>query len=248
MAIPKQDLGALVAELRRSRLLVTPQELGHRRPEAFPTGLEALDRLLGGGLPQGRIVACAGAGTGATALALSIAAEGTRVGRLVAWVDRADGFDPLAAADAGVELGRLLWCRPRSDRDALRAADVLLGSGAFPLVVLDARAPEARRVGQGAWLRLARTAESRRGSLLVLGDVGAQAFAAATLRATPRRARFEGQGPGRTFEGLEVRYALEGNRLGLPPRQASLAFRAPSLTPPVSLDSAPGAVRLREGR
>lgn len=294
--IPQRPLDELVRDLRRSRALITPQELTHRLPPTVPTGLAELDRLLGGGLPQGRIVeigeAQGGLGTG---LALGILSSLTREGRLAAWVDRMDAFDPRGAAEAGADLERILWCRPTSTKDALRAADVLLASGAFSLVVLDLgpspaakprgrasatvhplrgprqagvhleryderpRQPRKRddgdRIGEGAWLRLSRDAEAARASLLVLGGGGAGAFAAATLRPVRSAARFFGMGPGRTFEGLSLSVALERNKLGLPPGEAALSFRAPELFPTEIRDPAPGCARVgtapalrREGR
>lgn len=351
MALPAPDLARLVGDLRRTRALVTPEELAHRLPPMLPTGLGGLDRLLGGGLPQGRIVELGEAGGAlGTAVALRILARFTAGGRLAAVVDRADAFDPRSAAEAGVDLARTLWCRPTTHRDAVRAADALLASGAFPLVILDlgpARGPRrgagrwaqggaaggreagrgdggrggagrwapagvgrVREVGngvlrgdrgtrgddgrdaadedggavgprlirtapgegappdeprleryavrrrrpdpdadvvtQGAWLRLARDAEAARASLLVLGGAGAGTFAAAALRPIRCCARFLGEGPGRTFEGLELTLALERNKLGLPPGEVILAFRAPELFPGGSRDPLPGAARVSD--
>jgi len=287
VAHPAPELGRLLEDLRRTRLLVTPQELSHRLPAVLPTGLPPLDRLLGGGLPEGRVVELGGAGQGerkgahASALALRMLAQATSEGRSAAWVDRMDAFDPRGAAEAGADLERLLWCRPSSATDAVRAADVLLASGAFSLVILDLarpplppraqprqqepgddgpregvhyepyatgpRKPRERRheaeVSQGAWLRLARDAESARASLIVLGGAVAAGVAAASLRVSRSKARFAGRGPGRTFEGLELVVALERNRLGLSPSEVSLSFQAPSHFPWPVREPAPGEVR-----
>jgi len=285
VAHPAPELGRLLEDLRRTRLLVTPQELAHRLPATLPTGLPPLDRLLGGGLPEGRVVELGQAkGAHASALALQMLAQATSTGRSAAWVDRTDAFDPRGAAEAGADLERLLWCRPSSVKDAIRAADVLLSSGAFSLVVLDLarpptppaprppypglkepedeapregvhyepyatgpRKPRERRheaeVSQGAWLRLARDAETARTSLVVLGGAVAAGVAAASLRVSRCRARFAGRGPGRTFEGIELVVALERNRMGLSPGEASLSFRAPSHFPGPVREPAPGESR-----
>lgn len=248
VAIPVSDLPKLIDELRRSRLLVTPEELDHRLPGTLPTGLPALDELLGGGLPEGKIVELASEGGAATSVAVAAAARFTREGALAAWIDRGDTFDPRAVEEAGVELARLLWCRPAHEREAVRAADVLLASGAFPLVVLDLWAPSPRRrssLQAGVWLRLARDAETSRACLLVLGEGEAGSFAAATLRQRRRRPSFLGLGPGRTFEGMESTWRLERNKLGLPPGEVSLFFRAPSHLPDRPWDPAPGAKDFR---
>jgi hypothetical protein len=167
-------------------------------------------------------------------------AQVTAGGHPAALVDRADAFDARGAELAGVDLERLLWCHPKDQRDCLRAADALLASTAFPLVVLDlgarppgAAAPPAprwrERIADAAWLRLARRAELGRVSLVVLaeGGEGAGAFAAATLLPESARPRFLGRGPGRTFEGLEVRVALARNKLGLPAGRAELTLLTP---------------------
>ncbi|AKU93266.1 hypothetical protein [Vulgatibacter incomptus] len=344
MARSALELDRLVEDLRRTRALVTPQELAHRLPSVTPTGLEPLDRLLGGGLPEGRIVELVEErGAWGSSLALLVLARFTADGRSAALIDRADAFDPRGAVEAGVALDRLLWCRPSTDQEAIRAADVLLSSGAFPLVVLDlARGAEVARggaagrggsagqgsaqgsagqgaaaergggadagagredaergagssgsgsaggagplrlaprspglgspgldrglrfepyagygaprkdaprrkaqpdVSQAAWLRLARDAEGARASLIVVGGTGAGGVSSACLRPVRRKARFLGNGPGRTFEGLDLTVALERNRLGLPLGEALLSFRAPSLFPAGLREPAPGQAR-----
>jgi recombination protein RecA len=255
VAPPATDLQALVADLRRTKTLLAPEELVHRLPRTVTSGLPALDELLGGGLPEGKTIAVAGpAGGAATALSLSVLAAFTGAGSLAAVVDRGDGFDPASAADAGVDLSRLLWCRPASAKEAVKAADVLLASGAFPVVVLDLRTEEGaggpdtgrrrRREAEppgAAWLRLSRVAETSRARLLVLGGAeGAGSFAAASLSCGRPAARFAGAGPGRTFEGIEVEVALAHNRLGLVPGAVRLSFRAPDHFPGAAAGSASG--------
>lgn len=97
--------------------------LAHRIPSALTpppravrpvilTGIEALDKLLEGGLPVGAITEMAGPEcSGRTSVALSFFAGITRVGSVVAWIDVSDTLDPESAAAAGVELSRLLWVR-----------------------------------------------------------------------------------------------------------------------------------------
>src|SRR2546430_10858732 len=55
-----------------------------------------------------------------------------------ALVDAEETFDPRSAAQAGIDLRRLLWVRCGSDRGvALRAADMLVRCPGFALVALD---------------------------------------------------------------------------------------------------------------
>src|SRR5437870_10633324 len=172
--------------------------LGSTRPERvarLPTGLAVLDAALGGGLPRGRVTELAGKPcTGRTGLACAIAAAAMRAGETIAWVDPADALEPEAAAAAGIALARLLWARPRSVRDAFRAAEILLGAGGFGLVVLDV---DASRTTTGVWPRLARAAERTRSTLLVVAPRReAGTFAALGLELGARRVRWSG-GPGR---------------------------------------------------
>jgi RecA/RadA recombinase len=123
-----EDLGP---QLRRG---VPPQD----EAGACATGIERLDRLLGGGFPRGRLCEIAGPeGGGRTSLLLAWLARLTAVGEQAAWVDLADAFDPPSAAAAGVDLERVLWVRPPDASSALRAAEHVLGAGGFAGVVLD---------------------------------------------------------------------------------------------------------------
>jgi hypothetical protein len=57
---------------------------------------------------------------------------------VAAWIDCGDSFDPASARKAGADLGKMLWvqCGHRLET-ALKAADMVLHSGGFGLVVLD---------------------------------------------------------------------------------------------------------------
>ncbi len=77
-----------------------------------PTGIAAVDDLLGGGLPLGAISELSGPEcSGRTSVALSFVAGLTRAGRVCAWIDASDALDPESAAGLGVDLDRLLWVR-----------------------------------------------------------------------------------------------------------------------------------------
>jgi len=77
-----------------------------------PTGVEAVNELLQGGLPLGAISEFVGPEcSGRTSLALSFIAQVTRTGSVCAWVDAGDALQPESAAAAGVDLERLLWVR-----------------------------------------------------------------------------------------------------------------------------------------
>jgi len=97
-----------LAERIPSALTPRPKTI---RPVA-PTGVAEVDELLEGGLPIGAITEMVGPeSSGRTAVALSFAGRVTGSGSVCAWVDVCDAFCPESAAEAGVDLARVLWVR-----------------------------------------------------------------------------------------------------------------------------------------
>lgn len=151
--------------------------LGSGRPTTS-TGVEALDRMVTG-WPRGHVSEIVGpASSGRTSVVMATLAAATARGGVVALVDVADRFDPQSAADAGVDLDRVLWVRgpsmtwgaPQSTvgdlavRRGLRAFDLIVRAGGFAVVVLDlADVPErmVRALPSSTWLRLAHVFEGR---------------------------------------------------------------------------------------
>jgi RecA/RadA recombinase len=201
----------------------------------LPAGSPALDALTGGGLPRGRIVELTGPrGSGRMSAVLAMTAAVQATGELVALVDVADALDPRSAVRAGVVLPRLLWVRPTSLLDGLRAADWVLDAGGFGLVVLYAAGvadrsstPEERRTswrktsvrGEAPWIRLARRAERAKSALVVVADrpqVGTvAAVALAGERARPRWVGGE-RGAPLLLDGVRGRIAVVRSKLGPP--------------------------------
>jgi len=82
----------------------------HTRP-MLPTGIEAVDDLLGG-FPIGAITELTGPeSSGRTSLALAFLARVTGQGSVCAWIDASDALHGESAAAAGLDLARLLWVR-----------------------------------------------------------------------------------------------------------------------------------------
>jgi hypothetical protein len=80
-------------------------------PELIPTGIASLDASIGG-IARGCVTEiCGVSSSGRTSVMLSLLARVTRREEAVALVDASDAFHPESAAQAGVELKRLLWVR-----------------------------------------------------------------------------------------------------------------------------------------
>ena len=137
------------------------------------TGVDDLDRQLGGGLSRGHLSEIVGTrSSGRTSVLYALFAAATRRGELVALVDTFDRFDPCSAETAGIDLTRLLWVRgqqvgPRELHEvmtrAVKAAGLVFQAGGFGIVVIDlADVPLAavERLPFTTWLRLARALES----------------------------------------------------------------------------------------
>ncbi len=206
---------AYAASVRTARELVDERRR-HGDDGRFATASPALDRLLSGGLERGALTELVGGrSSGRFALATSVLAAVTGTGEAAALIDLGDGFDPQAAAAAGVGLERLLWVRPRHMKDVLASAEILLGTG-IPLVVVDLGLPPLAggRGAEAAWLRLARAARGRRVALLVSSPYRASGTAArVVLEAPAGESRWGGRGQGpRLLRGLAASVELVKSR------------------------------------
>lgn len=79
-----------------------------------------------------------GPSSGRTSHLVACLGAALRRGETAALVDTDEAFDPASAAEAGIDLRRLLWVRCGGRRDvALRATDMLVRCPGFRLVALD---------------------------------------------------------------------------------------------------------------
>ena len=142
------------------------------------TGLSFVDQTIGGGLPKGAITELISpqisAGSALFIQALLQAAH--RDCYFLALIDGRDSFDPSALGELGnVRLRNLLWVRCSKALEAVKAADLLLRDGNFPLVIIDLvlNPPEELcKIPQPTWYRLQRLVESAPTACLVLSRHG----------------------------------------------------------------------------
>ncbi|MFW6070525.1 MAG: ATPase domain-containing protein [bacterium] len=99
------------------------------------TGFKALDTLLSGGLPRGRITEIAGVPTsGATTLGLRIMARAQAREEMAVYLDLEQSFDPDYAARCGVSLDRLILVRPGNLHQALSVLEEFAASNVSVLI------------------------------------------------------------------------------------------------------------------
>jgi recombination protein RecA len=126
---------------RQHAIQVKLARLESRPPAFIPTGFEALDRALAGGLPRGCITEVFGGPSGGkTTLALRIVARAQKNGLSAAWIDAERSFDPAFALHWGVNLDRLPVARPDTAEESLEIARQLAASGGIDLLALDSAA------------------------------------------------------------------------------------------------------------
>ena len=166
------NIGSLALDLgSRFGVSFGLRELEAREP--FTCGVHEIDTLLQGGFPRAALSEIAGAAsTNRTALMVSILARAFDTGECCAWIDGGGTFDPESAAEAGLQLNRLLWvnCKGNSDH-AFKATDLLLHGGGFGLMVFDVGDTSdslLRRMPMASWYRLRLGAEKTGTALIAL--------------------------------------------------------------------------------
>src|SRR5438045_5559747 len=135
------------------------------------TGLHFLDEPICGGLPRGAITELISPGTnvGSASLIHALVHCAYRDNYFLALIDGLDSFDPFGLDNALLQ--HLLWVRCSKASEAVKAADLLLRDGNFPLVIVDLvlNAPEElRKIPQTNWYLLQRLVEVVPTACLVL--------------------------------------------------------------------------------
>jgi len=230
----RADLEATLRARKLDRTLVpVAGRLSGAAAETMPTGVDAVDRHLGGGFPVGQFSEIVGPrSSGRTSLLLTLFAAATQRGDRVAIVDPFDTFDPESAALAGVALDHVLWVRgegstsvfpflnnrqnvtERALERALKATNLILQAGGFGIVVLDladAPATALRALPFTTWKRLQRVLDGQQTVGLVLGNTPMSRSAGGVslvLQPVTTGLRVPGQWalsvPSRVFQGLDT--------------------------------------------
>jgi hypothetical protein len=186
-----------------------------RTPERISTGIPALDALAAGGIPRGALTEIYGPpSSGRTSLLFALLARVTASQEYGALIDTSDAFDPASAAEAGVQLSRLLWIRCGGNAEhALKVADLIVQAGGFGMIVMDlADTPSrtAARISLASWFRLRHAVERTPAALVVLAQMlHAKSCSALQLELRPAcdemPARWSGEQFGQLLRGMRLR-------------------------------------------
>jgi recombination protein RecA len=154
----------------------------------------SLARPLSDLLPGKLVEVSGGPGSARLTFAASLVRRAQIERETTAWIQREDGLlFPPDLEEAGVDLGALVVVRiPLSSGDGMfRAAEILLGSGAFGLVILDIRDTRPR-IPASVQGRLLSAAREHRSRVLFLTEKPAASESLGSLvglRLEPRRIR-----------------------------------------------------------
>jgi recombination protein RecA len=105
--------------------------------ERIPTGVLAVDDVLQGGLPRGKITEVIGAhGSGKSALCTYLAAQAQEFGEVV-YIDLENAVDRDKFEGAGVDLSRIMIAQPGSSEDTLRTVQMCVEANDVSCVIVD---------------------------------------------------------------------------------------------------------------
>lgn len=143
-----------------------------RKPTGHvPSGISALDEVLGGGLPVGQLseLVSQNPSSGGQFIIGRLLLATRRARQRMALIDGADGFVPESmVADA---LRHLIWVRCHETGEAFAAADLLVRDGNYAVLAIDLRGLAEKSLRQqpaATWYRLQRAAEESSAAVLVL--------------------------------------------------------------------------------
>ena len=142
MSEKMKEIAAATAALQKKFGAESVNYLGNKKPEPLPrfsSGSIALDKILGGGYPEGRMIEIfGGASSGKTTLCYHALAEAQRKypDDWCGFVDSEQSFDPQYAESIGVNVGELVTAQPDTGTDAFGMVQGMIEAGA-KLIVID---------------------------------------------------------------------------------------------------------------
>ena len=153
---------AAIIDLRKALAERFPQR-SQPVTTVLPTSLQFLDVITGGGFPKSAITELISprASAGSASLIHALLRLAQRDQHFIALIDGSDSFDPGSSNNSA--LRHLLWVRCRKAFAAIKAADLLLRDGNFPVVIVDLvlnSIAELRKIPQTSWYRLQRLVET----------------------------------------------------------------------------------------
>jgi len=135
----------------------------------IPSGASVIDNALGGGYSPGHITEIVepAPSRGVQSLLHHAIRHARQQQRYVALIDAPNQFDP--QSESSESLRSLLWIRAHKTNDVVKACDILIRDGNFPLLILDLRFPANSQhtlIRSNEWYRIQRVCEQSRVAFL----------------------------------------------------------------------------------
>jgi len=106
--------------------------------EFVSTGCLSLDKVLGGGLPRGRVIEIYGApSSGKSVLSIYLMAQLQKLGEKAVLIDAECAFSPAFAEKIGLKVKDMDVCQPSTAEEALEIVRLLAESSSVGIVVVD---------------------------------------------------------------------------------------------------------------
>ena len=181
------------------------------------------------GLPRGAITELTGRrSSGKTSFLYASLAAATSQSEYCALIDSRDAFDPVSAAEAGVELSRLIWVRCAGNVEhAIKATDLIIQGGGFGLVCLnltDVPPKALNRIPISYWYRFRLAIQNTSTVFVVLTDSPqAKSCTSCWVDFERQRPLWTGKKPFRLLRGFAAEAMV---RKPTPPRSVVLEGKA----------------------
>lgn len=135
-------LGDVLKQIEKSYGAGTVMDLSKdnsiRDIKRTPSGLPSLDILLGGGVPDGRVIEIFGKeSSGKTTLAIQILAEYQKKGKKVYYLDIENAYPPEYAKILGLDTEKLLMSQPDTAEIGLDIVEKLCSTGEIGAILID---------------------------------------------------------------------------------------------------------------
>lgn len=106
--------------------------------ERIPTGILAVDKIIGGGFARGTFVECYGnPGAGKSLIAQAYTAQVQKQGEKVVYIDLEHSLDPRTLGLSGVDVPELVIAQPETTEDTLTIIETLLDASDVGAIVVD---------------------------------------------------------------------------------------------------------------
>lgn len=139
--VKEDKVGDALAKLQKKYGANVLMEVGKEidfKVDWASTGCFALDEVIGGGLPRGRIIEVFGAESGGkSTLALFLMAQMQKRGGRVALIDAENAFDGAYAANIGLDINKLLVSQPATLEESMDIVKELVETSMIDIIVVD---------------------------------------------------------------------------------------------------------------